>query len=123
MAGALSRLTQKITPARRTQADSQGFALVRRATTLTDITRIEAHLPEILGRALARGWIDANFSAALMRDPKALLARYSVFLPENILIQVEDTATQRQRIVVYEQRPDGENRRVMYLQLVMMAGK
>lgn len=99
------------------------FALVRRATTLQDIARVERHLPEILGRALARSWIDREFCAALMADPKALLARYDVFLPESVRIGVETSATQRQRIVVHETQPDGSARRLMYLQLVMMAGK
>jgi hypothetical protein len=46
-----------------------------------------------------------------------------VFLPDNVRIDVETSATQRQRIVVHEAQPDGTARRLMYLQLVMMAGK
>lgn len=102
---------------------SGGFALVRRRTTLQDIDRVEHHLPEILGRALARSWIDRDFSNALFVDPKGLLARYDVFLPDNVALVVETSASQRQRIVVYELLPSGERRRMMYLQLVMMAGK
>ena len=105
------------------EASSADFALVRRRTILHDIARIERHLPEILGRALARGWIDRDFSAALLADPKGLLARYDVHLPDMITIEVEMTESQRQRIVVYETRPDAAKRRVMYLQLVMMAGR
>lgn len=132
MANALARLTGRASSSGGASSASSGtssggatgdFALVRRATNLTDIDRIERHLPEIIGRALARGWIDNGFRDALMRDPKGLLARYSVFLPENISIEVEETSTQRQRIVVYEGLKSGERRRVMYLQLVMMAGK
>ena len=120
MSGALSRLTGSTAkPAN----SAGGFTLVRRPTTLQDIRRIEQHLPEILGRALARGWIDRNFAEALLLDPKGLLANYDVFLPENISIEVETTDAQRQRIVVYENRPNGNKHRVMYLQLVMMAGK
>lgn len=122
MSGAFARITGRKPQAGATPS-RDGFALVRRATNLQDIRRIETHLPEILGRALARGWIDANFSTALMSDPKGLLASYNVFLPDNISIEVETTASQRQRIVVYENRANGEKRRVMYLQLVMMAGK
>lgn len=112
-------------PARSAPSATQapdGFALVRRSTTLTDISRVEKHLPEILGRALARGWIDSNFSAALMADPKSLLARYQVYLPETVSIEVEMTETARQRIVVYDMPSAGVKRRVMYLQLVMLAG-
>lgn len=99
------------------------FALVRHSTHLQDIARVERHLPEILGRALARAWIDADFSTALRADPKGLLAHYDVYLPTAVSIEIETTETQRQRIVVYENRQHGARRRVMYLQLVMLAGK
>ena len=88
-----------------------------------DLARVERHLPEILGRALARAWIDGDFSDALRADPKGLLARYQVYLPTTVAIEIETTETQRQRIVVYENRQQGDRRRVMYLQLVMLAGK
>ena len=99
------------------------FALVRQSTHLQDIARVERHLPEILGRALARAWIDADFSTALRSDPKGLLAHYNVYLPTTVSIEIETTETQRQRIVVYENRQHGPRRRVMYLQRVMLAGK
>lgn len=120
MTDAFSRFRK---PQSKPPASDGGFALVRRPTSFQDINRIEQHLPEILGRALARGWIDRNFAQALLANPKALLQHYDVFLPDNISIEIETTDAQRQRIVVYEQRPNGEKRRVMYLQLVMMAGK
>ncbi|MFD0857520.1 hypothetical protein [Roseovarius aquimarinus] len=124
MAMALSRITgRRAASEEKTTSGTDHFALVRRKTTLYDIARVERHLPEILGRALARGWIDRDFSAALMSDPKGLLARYDVHLADTISIEVEMTETQRQRVVVYERRPDGTKRRVMYLQLVMMAGR
>jgi hypothetical protein len=107
----------------RATAPAQDFALVRRSTNLHDLARVERHLPDILGRAMARGWIDADFGAALMDDPKGLLARYDVFLPDHVTLQTEVTETGRQRIVVYETETTGSKRRVMYLQLVMMAGQ
>ncbi len=106
----------------RNKPPAQDFALVRRSTNLHDLARVERHLPDILGRALARGWIDADFGAALMADPKGLLARYDVFLPDDVILQTELTETGRQRIVVYETETTGVRRRVMFLQLVMMAG-
>jgi hypothetical protein len=107
----------------RSAAPPSDFALVRQSTHLQDIARVERHLPEILGRALARAWIDADFSDTLRADPKGLLAHYKVFLPTTVSIELETTETQRQRIVVYENRQHGDRRRVMYLQLVMLAGK
>jgi hypothetical protein len=99
------------------------FALVRHATTLSDVAKVEQHLPEIMGRALARGWVDSAFNTALMANPKGLLAAHHVFLPDSISLEVETTASQRLRIVVYERTAHGGKRRVMYLQLVMMAGR
>lgn len=103
-------------------ANSAEFALVRRVTQLDDLARVERHLPDILGRAMARAWIDPDFSADLMRDPKALLGRYDVHLPAHVSLQVETTEAGRQRIVVYDTSAAGIARRVMYLQLVMLAG-
>lgn len=125
MAGALSkfRLLRRTAGKAAPGQGGDAFPLVRRSTNLHDISLVERHLPEILGRALARSWIDRAFSAALLADPKALLAQHDIQLPGAVSIDVEMTATQRHRLVVYEQRPDGERRRMMYLQLVMMAGK
>lgn len=120
LASALSKLRGRGSSTGQTSDD---FPLVRRSTNLCDIALVERHLPEILGRALARSWIDRAFSAALLADPKGLLANHDIHLPASVTIEVEMTQTQRHRLVVYEKRPDGEKRRVMYLQLVMMAGK
>ena len=105
------------------QPKSGDFQLVRQQVHLQDTKKGEKHLPDILGRALARGWIDKDFRAALTRSPKQLLADYGVFLPDNIAVRTETTQNQRQRIVVYETQPGGRLRRLLYLQLVMMAGK
>lgn len=120
--GVFSRLSGRGSQAETTTLQSD-FALVRQSTHLQDIARVERHLPEILGRALARAWIDADFSDMLRVDPKGLLAHYKVFLPHTVSIEIETTETQRQRIVVYENHQHGARRRVMYLQLVMLAGK
>lgn len=120
----MRKLTRRGRAAASTRAGtSEEFSLVRHATTLQDIARVERHLPEILGRALARSWIDPHFAADLLADPKGLLARYEVFLPANVVIQVEANPDQRQRIVVYDRGAGGALRRLMYLQLVMMAGR
>lgn len=99
------------------------WGLVRRKTTLGNTDKVIRHLPDILGRALARSWIDPRFSDSLMSDPLGLLASHNVFLPDNIRIEIETTASERQRVVVYERGLDGRDKRLLYLQLVMMAGK
>lgn len=102
---------------------TEEFVLVQRMTRLMTLDEIERHLPEILGRALARGWIDKPFQAAFMDHPKKMLSTYDVHLPDSVEIEVETEAGKRPRIVVYQAGLDGRKRRLLYLQLVMMAGR
>ena len=85
---------------------------------------VREFLPDILGKALARTWIDADFRTAFDNDPCGTLESHGVFLPENMLIEFQRQNADRPRIVVYEQRPNSKFKaRVLYLQLVMMAGR
>jgi len=110
------------------QSDANGehqgsFALVKRPVRLEDVDRVESHLPEILGRAMARSWIDAEFSQAFLASPKHLLARYNVFLPDNVALETETSDSERPRVVVYEVGAQGHRHRLMFFQLVMLAGR
>lgn len=115
---ALNRAVQVLTP----ETGTPALSLVRSETRMADVPEVEKYLPEILGRALARGWIDRQFRTALARDPKGLLERHGVFLPDTISIEVETAPNARERIVVYEGMGPGA-RRLLYLQLVMVAGR
>jgi hypothetical protein len=102
----------------------QGFDLVQHETHLKNRSQVERFLPDILGRALARIWIDADFRARFAADPKATLAHYGVYLPSTIDIDFVTERTIRPQVVVHEQSlTGGPRRRLLYLQLVMMAGK
>lgn len=101
----------------------RGFRLVRQPVDLTDGKMVEEFLPDILGRALARSWVDPVFRQCLTEDPKALLADHDVHLPGSIRIETQIGANGRPLVVVHERRPDGGMRRLCYLQLVMLAGK
>lgn len=72
---------------------------------------------------MARSWIDASFSEEFLFAPKNLLEQYNVFLPDNVAIVTEMSDSDRPRVVVYEVEPGGEKRRLMFLQLVMLAGR
>lgn len=78
-------------------------------------------LPDILGRALARSWIDREFQTDFMLDTK-VCALYC-FLPQNVTIELETEGVTRPKVVVYETTRLGKQKSLMYLQLVMMAGK
>lgn len=108
----------------RRRPQGEAFNLVKNRTTFENTSQIERHLPDILGRALARSWIDPDFRNRFSSDPLSLLAQYDVFLPPNITIEYETKETLRPRIVVYEKPKYGLTRkRLLYLQLIMMAGK
>ncbi|MCE6961937.1 hypothetical protein LAZ40_23140 [Cereibacter sphaeroides] len=113
-------------PARPAREDrpADAFDLVRTETHLRNRAQVERYLPDILGRALARIWIDPLFRDEFAADPVSLLARHGVFLPETISIVFETEGSARPRVVVYEQKgPLRPRQRMLYLQLVMMAGK
>ncbi|MFQ6755428.1 hypothetical protein V6Z72_13860 [Cereibacter sphaeroides] len=104
--------------------DADAFDLVRTETRLKNRAQVERYLPDILGRALARIWIDPIFRDRFAADPVATLAAYDVFLPETITIAFEIEGHARPRLVVYEQKgPLRPKQRMLYLQLVMKAGK
>lgn len=103
--------------------DGAKFGLVRKETYLRDTDQVKRFLPDILGRALARIWIDRVFRDRFAADPIGTMAEYDVFLPETIDVEFETEGVTRPRIVVYERRAVGPRRRLLYLQLVMKAGQ
>jgi len=73
---------------------------------------------------LARTWIDNQFRELFEQDPAKSLAEHSIYLPDNMSIEFQRKQADRPRIVVYEKQPDSKFKvRVLYLQLVMMAGR
>ena len=85
---------------------------------------VRSLLPDILGKVLARVWIDPVFHRSFSKDPQMTLEKGGVFLPESMSIEFQKADSDRPRIVVYEQKENSKFRlRVLYLQLVMMAGR
>ena len=100
------------------------YALVADQTTFKSRDDVKQRLPEILGKALALIWIDREFADLFARDPQGTLEGEGIFLPDNMLIEFQKPGTDRPRIVVYEKRPNSNFKlRILYLQLVMMAGR
>ena len=91
---------------------------------LKNRSEVRKYLPDILGRVLARIWIDSSFKEQFEQDPQKTLEFNGVYLPEDMSIEFQKPNSDRPRIVVYEQRPNSKFRlRVLYLQLIMMAGR
>ena len=93
----------------------------RRFETREDVRNF---LPDILGKTLARIWIDPEFDNNFASNPTKTLAENGVMLPENIVVEFQKQDSQRPRVVVFEQKPGSKFKlRIFYLQLVMMAGR
>ena len=100
------------------------YDLVSDQTTFKSREDVRERLPEILGKALALIWIDREFADMFARDPHGTLEREGIILPENMAIEFQKPGTDRPRVVVYEKRPNSNFKlRILYLQLVMMAGR
>ncbi|REC58345.1 hypothetical protein DRV84_01900 [Rhodosalinus sediminis] len=109
------------------RGDAEGggdrLQLAQTAIRMADRDAVERHLPDILGRALARSWIDADFRARFTSDPVGTLAAYGIGLPPEIGIETGITETQRPRLIVYERARLGRRRRLLAVQLVLTAGR
>lgn len=85
---------------------------------------VKKFLPDILGRVLARIWIDSEFREEFSVDPQKTLEFNGVYLPDDMYIEFQKPNSDRPKIVVYQQKPKSKFKlRVLYLQLVMMAGR
>ena len=108
---------------RKSKQDSK-LLLADGDVVLTNREEVRNRLPDILGRALARAWLDLQFEKDFMTDPLRALADSGVHLPSTMLVEVSKTTANRPKIVVYEQQQGSKFKsRVLYLQLVMVAGK
>jgi len=100
------------------------LSLVNDELYLKDKQAVREQLPDILGRVLARIWIDQMFHRSFSEDPAGTLQANGVFLPETMDIEFQKPNSSRPRIVVYERSENSKFRsRIFYLQLVMMAGR
>jgi len=111
-------------PAVKRSHSDDPFKLVSEQVKFANKEEMRQRLPDILGRALARTWIDSSFHEEFSRNPQGTLETYGVELPDNMSLEFQKPESDRPRIVVFEQKPGSKFRmRVFYLQLVMMAGK
>ena len=98
--------------------------LVDNEIFLENRSEVKKYLPEILGRVLARTWIDENFKEVFKKDPLKTLSDNGVFLPEDMFLEFQKPDTKRPKIVVYERKGKSNFKvRVVQLQLIMMAGR
>ena len=117
-------VSKKLPAVRKDGAVTSAFSLYEGERHFADREDVRQHLPDILGKALARTWIDSEFHKTFDRDPVGTLESHGVFIPTTMSIEFQRKTSDRPRIVVYEQNPNSKFKaRVLYLQLVMMAGR
>ena len=82
--------------------------------------QIQKYLPEVLGQALARTWIDKRFLDAFYEYPVEVLERGGVYLPASVSVEFKKEKDQRPRVIVYENEKK-TRRKLLELKLVMVA--
>ena len=81
---------------------------------------IQEFLPEILGQALARTWIDKRFLDAFYNYPIEILERGGVYLPSDISVEFLKEEKSRPKVIVYE-NSKSKKRKLLQLKLIMVA--
>ena len=82
--------------------------------------QIQEFLPEVLGQALARTWIDKRFLEAFYAYPEEILERGGVYLPDHISVEFMKKDKSRPKVVVYE-NGHKKRRKILELKLIMVA--
>ena len=85
-------------------------------------TDIQKYLPDVLGQALARTWVDKRFLDAFFDYPVEILERGGVYLPEKIQLEFSKEEKSRPKVTVFERTNDGR-KKVLELKLIMVAEK
>ena len=82
--------------------------------------QIQKYLPEVLGQALARTWIDKRFLDAFYEYPVEVLERGGVYLPDSVSVEFKKEKDKRPKVIVYENEKKSK-RKLLELKLVMVA--
>ena len=102
----------------------QALELVDKDLILKNREDVKKYLPDILGRVLARIWIDKTFKDSFKSNPKEVLNDNGVFLPDDMILEFQKPNSDRPKIIVYEKKEKSNFKvRVVQLQLVMLAGR
>ena len=103
---------------------NQALQLVDKNLFLKNREDVKKYLPDILGRVLARIWIDKTFKEDFKSNPSSVLNENGVFLPDDMILEFQKPNSDRPKIIVYEKPPNSNSKiRVVQLQLVMLAGR
>ena len=102
----------------------QALELVDKDLILKNRQDVKKYLPDILGRVLARIWIDKSFKDSFKTNPKEVLKANGVYLPDDMILEFQKPNSDRPKIIVYEKKEKSNFKvRGGQLQLVMLAGR
>ena len=103
---------------------NNALELVDKDLILKNRQEVKKYLPDILGRVLARIWIDKSFKESFKSNPRQVLNDNGVFLPDDMILEFQKPNSDRPKIIVYEKKKNSNFKvRVVQLQLVMLAGR
>lgn len=103
---------------------NNALKLVEKDLYLKDREDVKKFLPDILGRVLARIWIDSDFKENFKKNPASILSENGVYLPDDMILEFQKPNSDRPKIIVYEKKANSNFKiRVVQLQLVMIAGR
>jgi len=81
---------------------------------------IRKYLPDVLGQALARAWVDQRFMDAFIHFPLEILEHGGVYLPERIKVEFSKEGMARPKVTVFERTQRGQ-KKILELKLIMVA--
>ena len=103
---------------------NNALKLVDKNLYLQNREDVKKFLPDILGRVLARIWIDTSFKENFKSNPQSVLSENGVYLPDDMILEFQKPNSDRPKIIVYEKKSNSNFKvRVVQLQLVMLAGR
>ena len=81
---------------------------------------IQTYLPDVIGQALARTWVDKRFLDAFFEYPNEILERGGVYLPDRIELEFIKEEKSRPKVTVFEKTRNGR-KKLLELKIIMVA--
>ena len=118
---AVSRLLVRRKPVNLDYLDNQDLSRFSEQDIILETEDdIQKYLPDVLGQALARTWIDKRFLDAFFEYPVEILERGGVYLPDKIQLEFGKEEKSRPKVTVFEKTRSGR-KKILELKLIMVA--
>ena len=118
---AVSRLLVRRKPVNLDYLDNQDLSRFSEQDIILETEDdIQKYLPDVLGQALARTWIDKRFLDAFFEYPVVILERGGVYLPDKIQLEFVKEEKSRPKVTVFEKTRSGR-KKILELKLIMVA--